>query len=296
MKRRHVFVFALLAAAAEPSVAGAQIRASELGTMAQVIDGTRIAMQFYRPRARGRDTLFGKSDMSWGRLWTPGANWATTIEPSKAIKLNSVNVPKGKYSVWMKLTSATAWTMVLDPSFHRYHEDRPDSNAKQIRIPVTVTTAPFTDVLTWSMPELRIDGGTLEFRWERARAAISLDVTPSLIMTFPAAEAAAFTGTYTYTDLEKGKPDGAPKTLTIFYEDNTLKGQFDPEDPYLKKFALIRIAPDWFAPAVYDKNGRIYEVMRPDETWEFTRKAGKIVSFVIRTEDDELFGRAVRKP
>lgn len=295
MRVRHYFLMALMCCVAHTPIVSAQIRASELGTMSQVIDGTRIAVQYYRPRARGRDTLFGVGDRAWGRLWTPGANWATTIEPSKNIKLNKFTVPKGKYSMWMQLNSATAWTLVLDPDFHRYHEDRPDSNAKQIRIPVAVSAASFTDVLTWSMPELRIDGGVLEFRWERARVALEVDVTPSLVMTMSAADAAPYLGVYTFSTIEKGKPDKI-STLTLTHEDNTLKGQYEPDDPYLRKFALIRISPDWFAPAVYDKNGRIYEVLRPDETWEFTRKAGKIVSFVVRLEDDELFGRAVRKP
>ena len=295
MIRRQLFAFVLFCSAIHVPGASAQIRASEMGTVAQVVDGTRIAVQYYRPRARGRDTLFGKNDMSWGDLWTPGANWATTLEVSKAIKLNATNIPKGKYSLWMKLHSANAWTLVLDPDFHRFHEDRPDSNAKQIRVPVTVTSAPFTEVLTWSMPELRIDGGTLEFRWERARVGLSVDVTPSLVMTFPASEAATYAGVYNYTDIDNGKP-GKAATFTITHEDNTLKGQFEPDDPYLKKFAMIRIAPDWFAPGVYDKFGRIYEVLRPEETWEFTRKAGKVVSFVVRGKDDAVFGRAVRKP
>ena len=294
--RSFAFVCVTISASAAfaPS-APAQIRASELGTMSQVIDGTRIVMTYSRPRARGRDTLFGIGDRGWGHLWTPGANWATTIEPSKGIMLNRIAVPKGKYSMWMQLKSASAWTLVLDPDFHRYHEERPDSNAKQIRIPVDVTNAPFTDVLTWSMPELRIDGGTLEFRWERARVALQVDVTPSLVMTMSAADAAPYLGVYSYTELEDGKP-GKISTLTVTHEDNTLRGQFDPDDPYFKKFALVRISPDWFAPAVYDKNGKIYEVLRPDETWEFTRKAGKVVSFVVRMEDDELLARAVRKP
>lgn len=295
MNSRRPLFSVLMAFTIGATNASAQIRASELGTVAQVIDGTRIAMQYYRPRARGRDTLFGVGDRGWGHLWTPGANWATTIELSKNIKLSKVAVPKGKYSVWMKLNSASAWTMVLDPDFHRFHEDRPDSNAKQIRIPVTVGAAPFTEVLTWSMPDLRINGGTLEFRWERARVALDVEVSPSLVTTISAADAAPFLGVYTYTELENGKP-GKVSTLTITHEDGVLRGVFVPEDEYFRKFALIRIAPDWFAPAIYDKTGKIYEVLRPDETWEFTRKAGKVVSLVVRLEDDELYARAVRKP
>ena len=295
MIRARLFALALFGAIGVLPAAHAQIRASELGTMSQTIDGTRIAMQYYRPRARGRDTIFGKADRSYGRLWTPGANWATIIDLSNGVTLNAVTVPQGKYSVWMQLNGPSAWTMVLDPKFRSFHEDRPDSNAKQIRIPVAVSVAPFTEVLTWSMPELRSDGGLLEFRWERARVALNVDVMPSLVMTMPASEAAAYTGMYILLDDKTNKPLDTP-TLTLTYEDNTLKGQFDPDDPYLKKFALIRIAPDWFAPGVYDKNGKIYEVMRPDETWEFTRKGGKVVSFLMRDMDDKVMARAVKKP
>lgn len=292
----HKFLWPILfSAVCIPAPVAAQIRASETGGVSQTIDGTRISVQYSRPRSRGRDTLFNRGDMKWGHTWTPGANWATTFETSKTVKLNQRTVPKGKYSVWMRLNSATSWTMILDPAFRIYHMDPPDSNAKQIRFPVTVLPAPFTDVLTWSMPALRIDGGTLAFAWERARFEVEVDVEPSLTMTFPAAEAPAYVGVYDYVWYEKGKPTPATK-LTLTHEDNMLRGQFDPEDPYFKKFALIRIAPDWFAPGVYDKNGRIYEVMRPEETWEFTRRNGRAVTFLIRSETDEVIAKATRKP
>ena len=37
--------------------------------------------------ARGRDSLFGKV-VTWGEHWTPGANWATTIDVDHDIRLN----------------------------------------------------------------------------------------------------------------------------------------------------------------------------------------------------------------
>ncbi|HEX9484759.1 MAG TPA: DUF2911 domain-containing protein, partial [Gemmatimonadaceae bacterium] len=68
--------------------AHAQIRASEPATFTQTIDGTKITMQYSRPRARGRETLFGSSDVvRWNEVWTPGANYATTLEVSKPVKL-----------------------------------------------------------------------------------------------------------------------------------------------------------------------------------------------------------------
>ena len=286
----------LLIALMSPDPAFAQIRASEIGTMSQIVDGTKLTMQYSRPRSRGRDTLFGTRAVHWDEVWTPGANWATTLDVSKDVKLNGHAVPKGTYSVWFVVRKAADWTVVLEPKVRRYHEDPPDSTAAQVRFPAKPEPAPFTDVLTWSMPAIRINGGTLAFQWERVRVPIDVEVQPSLVMTLPIADATPYLGKYTYVEQDStGKP-GKTTILTITHEDGTLKGQWDPEDPYFKKFALIRIAPDWFVPGVYDKTGQIYEVYRQEMVFEFTRAKGRAESFVVRTEDDKVEATGTRKP
>jgi hypothetical protein len=287
---------AVVALLALPHIAAAQIRASEIGSMSQIVDGTKITVEYSRPRGRGRDNLFGTPAVHWDETWTPGANWATTLEVSKDIKLNGRPVAKGKYSVWMIVRQAGDWIVVLDPKAHRYHMNPPDSTAADVRFPARVEAVPYTDVLTWSMPEIRIDGGTLAMQWERVRIPINLEVEPTLVMTLPAAEAAAYVGQYTYAEQDStGKP-GKVVVFTITHEDGTLKGRWDPEDPYFKKFALIRIAPDWFAPGVYDEKGQIFEVYKPEQTFEFTRANGRVVSFVVRDDDDKIGASGTRKP
>jgi hypothetical protein len=141
-------------------------------------------------RARWNRNRSRRAHSEWGETWTPGANWATTLDVSKTVKLNGHPATKGKYSVWMVVRQNREWTVVLDPRAHRYHMEPPDSSGAQIRFPVRVETAPFTDVLTWSMPELRIAGATLVMQWEKA---------------------------------------GKVLTLTITHEDGTLKGRWDPK-------------------------------------------------------------------
>lgn len=272
----------------------AQIRASEVGTMSQMIDGTKITMEYSRPRARGREKLFGTKAVRWNETWTPGANWATTFETNKDLTLNGKPVAKGKYSVWLVVREKGDWTLVLDSAAHRYHMDPPDSTGAQSRIAVHPEAIPFTEVLTWSMPGLRATGGTLTMDWERVRIPVQVDVQPSLVPTFPAGEAAQYVGDYTFTE-----KDSAGKTkvsrFTVTHEDGTLKARFTPEDPYMKKFALIRIAPDWFAPGLYDETGQIYEVLKPDLIVEFARVRGRPQTFVIRDMEDEVWGTGERK-
>ncbi len=278
-----------VASIALSSSLSAQVRASELGTMSQVIDGTRITVEYSRPRARGRDPIFGTKAVHWDEVWTPGANYATTFEVDKPVKLNGIPVAKGKYSVWMVVRKSGPWTVVLEPKVKLYHMSPPDSTKLQVRFPVTVKAVPFTDVLTWSMPELTMSGGTLVMDWERVRVPINIEVVPSLVTTIPAAEAAPYLGEWSFTEQDSTGKATKVLQLTVTHEDGTLKARWTPEDPYFKKFALVRIAPDWFAPGIYDK-GEIYEVIKPDVTLEFSRENGRVVSFLIRDMEDNVWG------
>jgi len=292
--RPHAVALLAVLTLASVAPARAQIRASEIGTMSQIIDGTKLSMEYSRPRSRGRDTLFGTRAVHWDEVWTPGANNATSLDVTKDVKLNGNRVPKGKYSVWFVVKRDGDWTAVLDPKVKRYHMDPPDSSAAQIRFAIKPEPAPFTEVLSFSMPAIRANGGTLLFQWERVRIPIDVEVEPSLVMTISAADAAPYLGKYTYVD-SSSKP-AKTSVLTVTHENGTLKGEFEPADPYFRKFALIRIGPDWFAPGVYDKNGQIYEVYRPEITYEFTRKNGRAVSMLLREEDDSVSATATRLP
>lgn len=280
---------ALVASIGITSSLSAQVRASELGSVSQVIDGTKITVEYSRPRSRGRDPLFGTRAVRWDEVWTPGANYATTLEVDKPVKLNGNPVAKGKYSVWMVVRKSGLWTVVLEPKVKLFHMDPPDSTSAQIRFPARVEAVPFTDVLSWSMPELTMSGGTLAMQWERIRVPIKVEVEPSLITTIAASEAEPYLGEWTFTEQDSaGKPTKVLQ-LTITHEDGTLKARWTPDDPYFKKFALVRIAPDWFAPGIYDK-GEIYEVLKPDVVVEFSRENGRVSGFLIRDMADNVWG------
>src|SRR5206468_7050387 len=68
-----------------PAVVVAQIHASEHFTLTQKVSTTTITMEGDRPVARGRK-LFGPDGVvKWGEVWTPGANWATTMEVDRDV-------------------------------------------------------------------------------------------------------------------------------------------------------------------------------------------------------------------
>ena len=172
----------------------------------------------------------------------------------------------------------------------------PDSTAAQIRFIVHPRDAPFADVLTWSVPVLRMEGGTLAMNWGKTMISTSVDVEPSLTTTLAEAEARPFVGTYDAAEVDSTGKVKRRAAFIVDYEGGTLKGRFEPAHPYFTHFALVRIAPDWFAPGIYDEKGVLYEVLRPELTIEFTRVNGRPASYVWRNEDDTVVEKGTRRP
>src|SRR5215211_4149456 len=113
--------FIALALAFPDSRAAAQM-ASEKGSVAQTVDGTTITIEYSRPVARGRSPF--PDVVHWGRPWTPGANWATTIDVDRTVRVNGDSLPKGKYSIWM-IPTQDSWTVMFNRDARRFHTQPP---------------------------------------------------------------------------------------------------------------------------------------------------------------------------
>jgi hypothetical protein len=177
---RPVACAALIATASAMAgrAASAQVKPSEHGMVAQTVDGTTITIEYDRPVARGRDSLFGKV-VKLDQLWTPGANWATTIEVSKNVQLDGHTVPDGKYSLWMIPRATDDWTVVLSRSARRFHTQRPDSSDDLLRYTVRPEHGPHAEVLTWSFPMVTSEGTTLQFQWGTTMIPLRITVQPT---------------------------------------------------------------------------------------------------------------------
>jgi hypothetical protein len=56
------------------------------------------------------------------------------------------------------------------------------------------------------------------------------------------------------------------------------------------------VAPDLFAPGLYDEKGALYEVLRPDLMLEFTRTNGVANALEFRDDMDKSQGKGTRVP
>ncbi len=288
--QRGVLPVVLLCAA---GTAQAQVKASEKASVSQTVDGTVITVEYSRPQARGRDSVFG-GEVKWNEVWTPGANYATTLEVSKDVTLDGHPVKQGKYSVWMQIRQEGPWTMVLDPRSHLFHMAHPDSTMDQLRYPVTPIADLPTEVLTWEFPEVRIGGATLTMRWGRLRVPLHIEVQPSYTLAVSPKDARPYLGTYDFHWVDSSVVDTTTFGFTLTSREGTLHGEWSRQpDPSFGPFALIPIREKWFNIALLEDN-KVYQIYS-DLTFEWTIQGGGAVSFELRDDKDELVGQGKRQ-
>jgi len=291
------------------SDAGAQIMASERGTVSQVVDGTRTTVDYHRPRARGRTALFGTL-VKWGETWTPGANQATTLAVTKDVTIGGTPVPRGKYSVWF-VTARGDWELVLDPDTTRFHTQRPRARPGQVRLTVRPEKRPFVEVLTWSFPEVSATGTTLAMQWDTVYVPLRITVAPTHHAAVGGDAAARVVGRYrmrpqrppapagprdTTLDEQELPPDSM--TFTIRHEKGELRAVMDPplfasESGYTD-WVLLPKAGDLYVLGRFDR-GELVEVM-DSFALQFDVVDGRAVRFEVRAPNDALIASGSRLP
>ncbi len=155
---------ALLLLLAAPAGARAQrIPLSQQASVRQKVANTWIEVRYRRPVARGR-VLFGDV-VSWNRIWTPGADSATTITLSTPVSIQNDTLPAGSYSIWMIPDSAGHWTVVFNKTAAAFHLAYPGERNDQLRVHVTAWQGPHMETLLWYFPVVNGADATLVMHW-----------------------------------------------------------------------------------------------------------------------------------
>lgn len=270
--------------AVSPAGGTAQIRGSEAASVMQVIDGTRITLEYSRPRVQGRK-LFGHQ-VAWGQPWT-GANWATTLEVNKPIRLQGREVPAGKYSLWM-VPRQDEWTVFLDPNHKLFHFQKPDSTAEQIRVRVKPVDVAHVEMLTWSFPAVQGDAATLRMQWGTTAIPLEIVVEPTRPVTLAADVRAMYVGTY---ELKPMQGIGWPETgtLEVFEKNGILRGRMPfpihPGDEL--EFDLVPAGEHRLSPALY-RDGKLFNIEQGG-TFEFVVTGERATGVLMRGIEGTVF-------
>lgn len=276
---------AALCAATSPAVA--QRMPSERASLMQVLDGTTLTMEYHRPVARGRDSLFG-GVVKWDQPWTPGANWATTFEVDREVRLNGQVVPKGKYSVWLIPRTEGDWTLFLHRTSRLFHTQKPkDESGDVVRFDVVPEPAEYVETLTWDVPAIAADVMTLRMHWGETMIPLRVSVQEGKPNVLEPSKQTKYAGTYSIQFASGDSAQG-----TVISSDANLRARFalpgfEPDVELLPadddRFWLVR-----------SRDGKYIDA-DPSLILVFDMVSGKAESFELR-DGPRIIARGRRVP
>ncbi len=253
--------------------------------VSQTVAGTTIAVEYYRPVARGRGNLFG-GVVQWGENWTPGANWATTVEVDHDVRVEGQPLPKGKYGLWIVVRPDT-WTVSFHRRARRFHTDRPDSTDEALRLTVRPDSGPHTEVLTFDFPEMAATHTILRLRWGTVVVPLRISaMAPPLGLIADPVVRRAYLGRYEAETLPDGLRMGLEpgrSRIDIGESGDTLVWSEVRRSGKGDRIVLSTAGEDAFTWARRDSTGQFWN--EPGVIVSFTRTNSRPTAFEVEMEN-----------
>ena len=249
--------------------------------MTQVINGTRMTLDYSRPVARGRDNLFGGL-IHWGEVWTPGANWATTLEVDRPVTLEGNRVMPGKYSVWLQPHENGPWQMSLNREWRLYHDSPVPDDGWVLHFDVTPVQGAHMEALAWYVYGMDSRAAELRVHWGPTYVPIQVETEEYTWEPLPPAERASYLGSFAFDTDDPTTGGPMAVTISVLEENGRLVGRWGRAP-----IALVPAGPAEFRIG-FLRNGALFDVA-DEMTFRVLTNGGVSTGAELRWES-EVFG------
>lgn len=172
--------FCLIALFSIPSL-NAQIKtpaASPNATLSTSVGLTDVEISYSRPGVKGRTIFAADGLVPYGEMWRTGANASTKVEFSDDVKLNGMDLPKGKYALYT-IPNANEWTVIIHKNLKHWGVGGKDYSATEDAIRFTVkpkTTSHKVETFTIGVNNVRDNSADIIIAWDNTMIAIPFSV------------------------------------------------------------------------------------------------------------------------
>ena len=148
-------------------------RSSPKASISQHIGVCEVTVSYCRPSVGGR-TIFGGL-VPYDKVWRAGANEATTIQLSHAVKINEQILAAGKYGLFLIPKVEGDWTMILNKDWnlwgaYLYDHEMDILRTKIKQRPLSESAA----LLTYAFSNVTKHTATLQLQWSDREFSIPI--------------------------------------------------------------------------------------------------------------------------
>jgi len=143
-------------------------------TLKQRVGLTDIEITYSRPEVKDRDIFGGM--IPYGKVWRTGANSATKVVFSTAVKLNGNEIPAGTYAL-MTVPGKDEWTIIINKGSEQWGTYKYDEKSDVVRFKAKVNTlSKPLETFTIEFNDIRDESSNLSLAWDKVSVPIKLEV------------------------------------------------------------------------------------------------------------------------
>lgn len=167
MKKILTLVAVVIAFISVDAVAQDSKPLSPKETVKGTIGSSAVEIVYCRPSARGRKMLGEKE--KFGSVWRTGANDATSIEFSKAVKIEGKDLAAGKYALFT-IPGEKEWVIIFNKNFNQMGAYEYSESQDVLRVTVPAgKTASFVETFT-----IAVEKDKVTLQWENTAVAFKV--------------------------------------------------------------------------------------------------------------------------
>lgn len=146
--------------------------ASPRATVSQRIGMATVTLDYGRPGVKGR--------VIWGELvprdqvWRTGADKATTISLSAALKINGTELPAGTYAL-LTIPGQNEWTIIFHKNTELMGTRNYDEANDALRVKVEPQSAAHRERMIFTFDNLAMTSADVVLHWEKVKVSFSLE-------------------------------------------------------------------------------------------------------------------------
>ncbi len=146
--------------------------ASQSAVVKQRVGLTDVEVTYSRPNVREREIFGGL--VPYDDVWRTGANAATRIKFSDAVKLGGKDVAAGEYA-FFTIPGKDEWTVILSKNVKTWgaYDYKQDTDALRVMAKPSTLPAP-VESFTIAFEDLKSNGATIALKWDKTRVPVEL--------------------------------------------------------------------------------------------------------------------------
>lgn len=148
------------------------IQASPAASISQSVGLSTVAIEYHRPAVKGRP-IWGAL-VPYDAVWRTGANEATTIRFSDAVKVEGKDVPAGTYA-FFAIPGKDKWTLILNKTAAQWGAFKYSAAEDQLRFDVKPASAPMQEWLRYSIEPSSANSAVVQLAWEKLSVQFTVE-------------------------------------------------------------------------------------------------------------------------